>query len=98
MQARDLRTAVRMPKYLGAKIQFNNRQSLIDCIVRNQSRDGALIDIETPVDLPEVFDLHINKNDQRYRCELVWNGTNQAGVRFRSEPGSRRPPYLRPVA
>ena len=43
MQSRDLRTAVRMPKYLGAKIQFNNRQSLIDCIVRNQSREGALI-------------------------------------------------------
>lgn len=98
MNRQDSRAAVRMPKYLGAKIEFNNRQSLINCLVRNQSRDGALLDIETPVDLPEIFDLYINKNDQHYRCALVWKRSKIAGVKFRSEPGSRRPPYLRPVA
>ena len=98
MQGQDTRTAVRMPRYLGAKIEFNNRQSLIDCIVRNQSRLGAMLKIETPVDLPDIFDLYINKNDQHYRCELVWSRSKEAGVRFRSEPGSRRPPWLRPVS
>lgn len=98
MIGHDPRTAVRMPRYLGGKIEFNNRQSVIDCVVRNQSRDGALLRIETPVELPAAFDLHITKTDRQYACELVWNASKQAGVQFRSEPGSRHKPYLRPVA
>lgn len=98
MKAHDPRSAVRMPRYLGAKIQCDGRRSVINCIVRNQSRDGALIAIDAPVKLPKQFYLHINKTDRRYGCELVWSGSKQAGVRFRAEPGTRRPPYLQPVA
>jgi len=99
MKRQEKRARVRMPKYLGAKIEFNNRQSLIDCIIRNQSRDGALLKIETPVDVPEMFDLHVNKTEHHFRCQVAWKRPNEVGVRFCSETGRRhRPTYLRPVS
>lgn len=98
MSNQEQRASARMRKYLGAKIEFNDRQSLLDCIVRNQSEGGFLLNIESPVDLPLLFDLHINKTSQRYRCRLAWNGSTEAGVRSCSVIDIPRKPILRPVA
>ncbi len=90
MNSREARASVRMPKYLGAIIEFNNRQSVVDCVVRNQSDGGAFLKIDTPVQMPNVFDLFVAKNRESYRCALVWNGPKEMGVRFCSEAGGRR--------
>jgi regulation of enolase protein 1 (concanavalin A-like superfamily) len=86
-----------MPKYLGANIEFNDGASVIGCIVRNQSDDGALLKLENAIGIPQEFDLHVTKSDQRFRCQLVWNATSEIGVHFRSDPGARGKHYLRLV-
>ena len=98
MIGHDPRKTVRMPRYLGAKIEFNNKQSIVDCVVRNQSRGGALLRLETPVDLPPSFELSIARHETRYRCELVWSRARLTGVRFEQQDETPRRPHLRPVA
>jgi hypothetical protein len=87
-----------MPKYLGARIEFNNMCSVIGCIVRNQSRDGALLKVESPVEMPREFELHILKTDEFYRCSTVWEGSEALGVRFLANPAPRGRRHLRLVS
>jgi hypothetical protein len=98
MTLQNARVNVRMPKYLGARIEFNNMCSVIDCIVRNQSCDGALIKVESPVELPREFDLHILKTDEFYRCATVWDESKALGVRFLANPAPRRRRHLHLVS
>lgn len=98
MTVQNARATVRMPKYLGARIEFNNMCSVIGCIVRNQSRDGALLKGESPVELPREFDLHILKTDEFYRCATVWDESKALGVRFLANPALRGRRHLRLVS
>jgi hypothetical protein len=97
MTSQDARATARMPKYLGAKIEFNNRQSVVDCVVRNQSRSGAMLKIETATELPSVFDLHIIKTGEHQKCVTVWDRPQALGVRFLQGPKPDRRRFLRVV-
>ena len=37
----------------GASIAFNNQSSAIDCVVKNLSDDGACLEVESSVGVPE---------------------------------------------
>jgi hypothetical protein len=45
----DRRRDNRNRTLLGGKIIFNNRQSVIDCIVRNRSDTGACLQLNSPI-------------------------------------------------
>lgn len=60
----------------------------IDCILRNVSETGALLEIESPVGIPDEFLLVIKKDNIARNCSVVWRSARQIGVRFDLIDGS----------
>ena len=60
------------------RIVFNNRNSTIDCTVRNLSKDGALLLLPNVVGIPDDFELHIN--GVSHATHVVWRSNGQLGV------------------
>lgn len=52
----------------------------ISCIVRNVSATGASLKIESPVGIPEMFDLLLDRASPK--CRVVWRKERRIGVRF----------------
>ena len=61
------------------KIAFN-RGSVIDCMVRNRSETGALLQVVTPLEIPESFDLLVDGEIRP--CMVVWRKDRQIGIEF----------------
>ena len=60
--------------------------SVMICVVRNISPEGAAIDIETPVFVPQRFRLVIARNSSVHDCEIVWIQQKRIGVAFVATP------------
>lgn len=65
----------------GARIIFNDRQSTLNCRVRDMTADGARLDLSTQQLLPHEFELQVSGNPTR-RCGLRWAQGTFIGVRF----------------
>jgi hypothetical protein len=65
-----------------AKIIFDHQLSVVDCIVRNLSDEGANLEIGSPVGLPETFDLSIPIDGLKRSCRVIWKSTTRIGVKF----------------
>jgi hypothetical protein len=78
----DRRKTVRTRSFFGGKIEFNHQNSLMDCVVRNISSDGAKLVFTNTAAVPREFTLSIPKQDQSFRARMVWQNTNEAGVAF----------------
>ena len=66
--------------FKAGKIVFNQGGSVIDCTVRNVSRTGATLDVQSAVTVPQKFELCWDGNVQR--CTVVWRKMDCLGVRF----------------
>jgi hypothetical protein len=66
-----------------ARIVFNEGRSVIDCIVRNLSPNGALLVLPSVVGVPETFDLLIESDGSSHRACTRWKGNGKIGVEFR---------------
>ena len=78
----ELRSNTRKRCFLGARIQFNNRRSTFDCLVRDISAVGARLELATLETMPDEFDLVIPQHDRQYRAKVVWRRNSTCGVRF----------------
>ena len=65
------------------KILFNNKRSVIDCMVRNISAHGACVLVANVVGIPETFDLVIDGEPASRACTRVWHAHNRLGIEFR---------------
>ena len=54
----------------------------IDCIVRNLTPSGALLEVESPLGIPQRFDLIIRSEDVARPCHLIWASEHRIGIRF----------------
>jgi hypothetical protein len=60
--------------------------SVMSCVVRNISAEGAAIDVENPAFVPPHFRL-VMANDSSVRdCRVVWIQQNRIGVTFVALP------------
>jgi diguanylate cyclase (GGDEF)-like protein len=73
------------------KILLNDKKSLIDCTVRNLSRDGACLQVESPVGIPASFDLMIEGEEASRSCRLMWQSDHRMGVAFGPSQSAARP-------
>lgn len=78
----ERRNAPRLRTYLGAKISFDANYCVVDCLVRDLSRNGAKLVLSGTVILPAYFDLIVPKKGWKLRAELVWRDTDRVGVSF----------------
>jgi hypothetical protein len=55
----------------------------MECTIRNLSRNGAMIELDKPVDLPKRFVLDLSGNIVVRRvCDLIWQEGAAVGVTF----------------
>jgi hypothetical protein len=67
--------------YKAAKIVFNDRRAAIDCVVRNLSDRGALLQVASPLGIPQTFDL-VSGDSMVQPCRVLWWKEKQIAVEF----------------
>jgi hypothetical protein len=58
------------------------RAAGFDCIVRNVSETGAMLEIASPIGIPDGFVLAISKDNLQRNCNVVWRSARRIGVEF----------------
>jgi hypothetical protein len=56
--------------------------SAINCMVRNISDTGAMLNVTNPVEVPEQFTLALPADGQHMSCHVVWRREKRIGVAF----------------
>lgn len=64
------------------KIVFNDRRSVIDCMIRDRSQHGAKLQVVTSVGIPDQFDLVVEADHSTHACRVVWRNQKNVGVEF----------------
>ena len=77
----ERRRELRRRTFKGGKVIFNDRSSVISCVVRDISATGARLTFPAPQALPQRFQLQVNEMGD-YDCELVRVNGTEYGVRF----------------
>lgn len=65
----------------GAVLTFNKGYSTFECVVRNQSENGAKLSLAESFALPNAFDLAIMDDNAR-PVHVVWRTPDAIGVRY----------------
>jgi hypothetical protein len=73
-------------------VAYNNRQSMMDCVIRNFSDDGAKVEFANPALLPDVVDILIAKKNRAFTAKIAWRRENEAGLSFRPAVAERDAP------
>jgi hypothetical protein len=81
----ELKSMPRGPTFLAGKIISNYGQSSIDCIVRQMSDVGAVIEVESALGIPEHFHLRIPGEGQPQPCKRAWQSDKQVGLVFEAK-------------
>lgn len=76
------RRAPRRKVLKGGKIAFSEHFAAIDCVVRNLSETGAALEVESPVGIPDRFDLLVSGEIAERLCHVAWRSGRRIGVRF----------------
>ena len=82
MDIKDQQSTVGGRTYLAGKIVSSFGQSLIDCVIRRMSDDGATIEIESVFGVPEHFLLLVAKQRIPRPCKRIWQSDKQIGLKF----------------
>lgn len=70
------RTEINEPAYVSSD------GSVMNCVVRNISPEGAAIDVENPAFVPPRFRLVMASDSSVYECRIVWIQQKRIGVTF----------------
>ena len=71
--------------FLAGKLISNLGQSTIDCVVRRLSDEGATVEVENSLGIPQHCHLLIVEEGTPRPCKLLWQSDNQLGVAFEDE-------------
>ena len=83
---RDRRESVRDKVMYGGVAEIGDRGATRDCIVRNISDRGAIIEFSNVVSLPkEQMSLRIARKGRSFLAKVIWWRDNFVGVAFRAE-------------
>jgi hypothetical protein len=70
------RTEINEPAYV------SSGGSVMTCVVRNISLEGAAIDVENPAFVPPQFRLVMAKDSSVRECRIAWIQKNRIGLTF----------------
>jgi hypothetical protein len=56
--------------------------SVMSCVVRNISPEGAAIDIENPAFVPDRFRLVVARDSSVHECRIAWIQQKRIGITF----------------
>ena len=92
------RRSQRKRTILQGRVVFNNRFSLLDCIVRDLSETGAQVAFAHPVTLPLEIELEIPTRGLSALARVMWSNGKNHGLMFlgswdeQASSGSSPPP------
>lgn len=78
----ERRNSTRQKSFMRGRILFNNRQSAIDCLIRDVSSQGARLIFSDTASIPELIDLYIPHKEQTLRAHVQWRHGDEIGVAF----------------
>jgi hypothetical protein len=78
----ERRRSARNRTLIGGKAIFNQRQSTLDCTVRNLSEDGALLMFSSSAALPALFELYFPLKRESRMVRTCWRDSERIGVAF----------------
>jgi hypothetical protein len=81
---RHQRTEINEPAYVSAG------GSVMRCVVRNISQEGAALDVENPSFVPGQFRLVMASDSSTHNCTVIWIREKRIGVAF-VEPATPSP-------
>jgi hypothetical protein len=84
----ERRNSARQKSFLRGRALYNNRQSTIDCLIRDLSEHGANLIFSEAVSIPETVDLYIPQKDQTFRAHVQWRAGGEVGVAFVEPDGA----------
>jgi hypothetical protein len=79
----EQRALPRQKTYKAARIAFAGKRAVITCLVRNLSATGACLAVESPLGIPDRFNLFFDSGDPSRTCEVQWRTNDRLGVAFR---------------
>jgi hypothetical protein len=74
------RTEINEPAFVSSE------GSVMSCMVRNISPEGAAIDVENPAFVPAHFRLVMASDSSVYECRIIWIQQKRIGVTFDAAP------------
>jgi hypothetical protein len=80
------RTEINEPAYV------SSGGSVMSCMVRNISPEGAAIDVDNPAFVPAQFRLVIASDSSVHECRIAWIQQNRIGLTFVATPQDQRDP------
>jgi hypothetical protein len=76
----DKRTASRSRVLKAGTIEFDG--GAVNCMVRNMSEIGAMLDVAISIGIPDHFTLALQTEGLRKYCRIVWWNEKRIGVAF----------------
>jgi PilZ domain-containing protein len=83
------RTEIDQPAYV------SSGGSVMSCMIRNISVEGAAIDVDNPSFVPSQFRLVIASDSTVHECRIAWIQRNRIGVTFVATPQGCASPTTR---
>lgn len=68
----------------GATIVFNERNSAINCSIRNLSKSGARLGLPNTDGVPDSFVLRLSADGSETECRVIWRQAKELGIEFTS--------------
>lgn len=92
----ERRHVPRTRSLLSGTIVLNERQSAMDCCVRNISAEGAMVVCPEMFRMPDSFALIVPTRAQTHQATVVWRRNDRAGIAIApsSEAPVKRKPWL----
>ena len=78
----ECRKSPRKRALKGGRIVFDNLHPGIDCVVRNLSPHGALLQLSNLIGIPDDFELYIDGEATCHAASTVWKRDGKMGVEF----------------
>src|SRR4051795_9751840 len=78
----ERRRIARQKSFLRGAIHFNNRRTVVDCLIRDISPYGARLIFSDAVTTPDVLELYIPQKEQTLRAHVIWRHGQEVGVAF----------------
>jgi hypothetical protein len=78
----ERRRIARQQSFLRGSIHFNNRRSVVDCLIRDISPYGARLIFSDAITTPDVLELYIPQKNQTPRVHVIWRHGQEVGVAF----------------
>ena len=78
----ERRSSARQKSFLKGQIIFNNRRSVVECLIRDISSDGARLILSQTGIVPDVIELYIPQKEETLRARVQRRADSEIGVAF----------------